>query len=1128
MKKYYLTFSFLLTFIGFAQFNTSAPWMTSVIKAKEDKVSIEEITQAFDAYWKSHDKNKKGSGYKPYKRWEYHWENNTNEQGYLVTPQEMWDAWNLKRSIIANKSNSSLPLSNWQPVGPFTHTNTGSWSSGQGRVNFVYQDPNNVNTIYLGAPAGGIWKSVDAGVNWLPLSDYLPQIGVSGIVVDHSNSSVIYIATGDKDASDTYSIGVMKSIDGGASWSATGLTFSGTNKYAGDIIMHPTNNQILFCATNNGVYKTTDAGATWAIVQTGDFSQGAIRFKPNDPTVVYGVTNTSFYKSVDTGLSFSQVSSGLPATSGRLLLDVTPANENYIYVLSAASNGDFQGVYRSINGGISFVQMNGTTNVLESDQAWYDLALAVSDTNADEVYTGCLNIWKSTNGGTSFSKMNNWSSPASLSYTHADIHYLGFYSGKLFAGTDGGVYVSQNGGTLFTDLTATAQISQFYKIAVSKQSSNNMVGGLQDNGGHAYSGGAWKNYYGADGMDTAIDPNNPNLYYGFIQNGSTLYISGTGGNGITSNVSAPSGVNGNWVTPLVVNSVGEVFAGYDNLYRLQNGAWVQQNIGSLGTGKLELIAIDPSNDDIIYVSNETDLYKSTNNGVNFSLMYTASSKIRSIEVHSYNSNIVYLTTSGSSGKVMKSVDGGSTFADITSGIPNIGKNVIVHQGQNTDNPLYVGTSLGVYYRDDTMSTWQPFDINLPNVAVTDLEINLEDSKITAATYGRGIWQSAIPVQVPADDVKLVSIDNPTLDISCGNIVPSVTIKNNGQNSINTVQVDYVIDGVVYTNNWNGTLASGNVTSIALPSLTLSRGIYTIDVVVTMVNDAFPDNNSILKTFYVNDNGTIGTVNTFSDATDELISYNEGSSGSQWIRGLRSGTVIGSGTNMVYASNLTGEYPNNIKSFLVSQCYNLTNVSNPEISFKLKYDLELNWDVLYVEYSTDFGANWDVLGVKGPTWYNSDRTNVSSGTSNDCFNCPGAQWTGTNTTNTTYTHPLNALAGQSNVIFRLVFHSDQSVTELGVTVDDFLINGVLSSETFTSNKVKVYPNPSRGSFNFNSNGEQPKEVTVYDLTGKIIYTSENIVVENEIFTVDLSDAAQGVYFVDVKLTGGNIVKRIVKE
>ncbi|MVO09546.1 T9SS type A sorting domain-containing protein [Flavobacterium sp. TP390] len=1142
MRNNYL-FLLLFTTMGFTQYSPSAPWKVDNALAKKEKLTLEEEVALFNEYWTTRDKNVKGSGHKPFKRWENYWKNLVNEQGYIISPTQFYEAWQEKNNAKKNStvnSRFSLPVSNWQPVGPLTHTNTGSWSSGQGRVNVVYQDPNNANTLYIGAPAGGIWKSTDAGVNWTPLSDYLPQIGVSGIVVDHTNSNVIYIATGDNDNGDSYSVGVLKSTDGGTTWNTTGLTFTTTNRTAGDIIMHPTDNSILFCAASNALYKTTDGGTTWNIVRLGNFAKGSVRFKPNDPSVVYAVTNTSFYKSTNTGSTFTQVTSGLPASSSRLRLDVTPANPNYVYILSHSfnepANNGFQGVYRSVNSGDAFTLRNNTTNVLESNQANYDLALAVSDTNAEEVYTGCLNIWKSTNGGTNFTKLNNWSSPTAAAYTHADIHFLKFYNGNFFCGSDGGVYKSTNSGTNFTDLTATAQISQFYRIAVSKQSSANMVGGLQDNGGHAYSSGGWKNYYGADGMDTAVNSNDPNAYYGFIQYGGTLYLSNNAGNSRTGSVSAPAaetGTNddgGNWITPLRANNSGELFSGYERLYRLNGSSWVQQSVGTIGSGNIENIEVSPVNDDIMYVSNGASLFLSTNRGINFNAVYSASSSITSIECHSSNSNIVYITTSGASGGVFVSTDTGLNFNDITSGIPNIGKNVIVHQSQNTDNPLYVGTSLGVYYKDDTMSSWEPFDTNLPNVSVTDLEININDAKLIAATYGRGIWQTDIPVQVPNDDVKLVQIQNPVTGINCGNNVnPEIEIQNNGLNPITSVTFDYTIDSTPYTYTWNGNLASSATTVVALPSVTIARGTHVLSVSSSTTNDAFPDNNNGEKSFIINDSGTIGVVNTFTNASDELISYNEGSAGSQWVRVIRSdGSTMDSAGNSVYSTSASGNYPDNTKAYLVSQCYDLSSVSNPEIRFSLKYDLEENWDIVYVEYSTDFGGNWNVLGTSGPNWYNSNRTNATSGTANDCQNCPGAQWTGLNTTNTSYFYPLTALNTETHVIFRIVFHSDQSVNNPGANVDNFVINGVvLSSETFALESIAVYPNPSNGLYTVSTKNQQIEAIEVYDISGKNILNQNNFKSSNEIM-LDLTHASNGIYFMKISTDVGSITKRIIKK
>lgn len=1130
MIKNYLIVSLLCSFLGFSQFNSKAPWMASTPTSR-NQATIDAQVEAFNQYWLTRDKNRKGSGYKPFMRWEYHWRNYTNEQGYVMSSTDFWNVWRQKKQSRTNRSSFSLPVSNWQAVGPFTHTNTGSWSSGQGRVNIVHVDPSNANTIYLGAPAGGIWKSTNNGTAWTPLTDELPQIGVSGIAVDYSNSNIIYIATGDKDAGDSYSVGVYKSTDGGSTWNATGVMGGSNPSSAGDVIIHPTNSQILWCATNNGIYKTTNAGNSWTQVQSGDFAQGSIRLKPGDPTTIYAVSNNSFYRSTDTGSTFTQITTGLPSSSSRLLLDVTPANANYVYILSAANDGSMQGIYRSTNGGTNWTKTSSNEavtagDVFESNQSWYDLALAVSTTNADEIYTGCLNVWKSTDGGVTVTKMNNWSSPAAPSYTHADIHYLGFHGNKLFCGSDGGIYVSSDGGINFTDLTTGVQISQFYKIAVSKQSAGNMVGGLQDNGGHAYSGSQWKNYYGADGMDTAINPNNPNQYYGFIQSGGNLYISNNAGNGLSGSVPAPSGLSGNWVTPLAVNNTGDLFAGYNNLYKLSSGAWVQQNTTPIGTGNLELINIDPSNDNIIYVANGSTLYKSTDLGVTFTNIYSASSTITSIEVHSSESNIVYLTTQGSFGEVLKSINGGTTFSNISSGLPNIGKNVIVHQGRNTDNPLYVGTTLGVYYRDDTMTQWEPFDTNLPNVSVTDLEINLEDAKLIAATYGRGIWQTNIPIQLPANDIKFIGIQSPGIDINCNaTITPQVEVKNNGINTISSITINYTIDGTPNNYIWNGAIVSNASTTINLPQVTLTRGVHTLNVTTTITNDAYSDNNSGTKTFYINDPGTIGQVNPFTTSSNELISYNDGGLGSQWVRGIRTDALTSSG-NTIYTTNLGRNYPDNIKTYLVSQCYNLSNVINPNISFAMKFATELNWDILYVEFSTNFGATWNVLGNMGTNWYNSDRTPDTSGS--DCYNCVGAQWTGESTTLRTYTYPLNTLSSYDNVIFRFVFHSDQSVTDLGVNIDDFVISGTLSSENFELNNVFIYPNPSKGIFNISLGNIQPTEIEVYDLTGKKVYAKKELQISNYEAKIDLSNLTQGIYFVKIINNNQSTVKRIIKE
>ena len=165
-----------------------------------------EIEKAFDAYWEGKDHTVKGSGYKPFKRWIEHWRHYQQEDGTIAPPQVLWDAWEKKQQAEAQGAPLGVPddtVIDWVGLGPTEMINPTPRRAGQGRLNTIIQDPNTPTTLYVGAPAGGIWKSVDDGINWTPLSDHLPQIGVSGIAIDPTDSNVIYISTGDDDASDS-------------------------------------------------------------------------------------------------------------------------------------------------------------------------------------------------------------------------------------------------------------------------------------------------------------------------------------------------------------------------------------------------------------------------------------------------------------------------------------------------------------------------------------------------------------------------------------------------------------------------------------------------------------------------------------------------------------------------------------------------------------------------------------------------------------------------------------------------------------------------------------------------------------------------------------------------------------
>ena len=1060
MKKITLLLvMFCMTLCAYSQEFSDAPWMEKLkAEARTSRLKFQDYVDAFNEFWKKEDKDAKGSGHKPFKRWENYWKNFVTKDGYLPTSAELWSIWQQKESYDASFG-ARADVSNWVSLGPTDFANRSISTANIGRVNAIIVDPNNATTYYSGAPAGGIWKSTDAGLSWTPLIDDLPQIGVSGIAIDYNDSNTIYIATGDDDAGDSRSMGVWKSIDGGSSWTATGLNPSNSPSSMNDIYIDPNDSNTLWVATNNGVYKSTNAGTTWTQTLAGNIKD--IKLKPGDTNIIYAVTNDLFYKSIDGGDSFGLItSSALPAQSGRFVIDVTPANPDVVYVLSAniwfssgnANNYSFQGIYKSTDSGETFVKQNNTTNILESTQAWYDLALAVSDSNENEIYVGCLNIWKSSDSGDSFTKLNNWFEHTP-SYTHADIHLLRFYNGELFTGTDGGFFKTKDGGSTFTDLTEGMEITQFYRISVSKQTSGKIAGGTQDNGGFGFASSTWNNYHGGDGMEGVIDPNTDNLYYGFMQYGQNLFVSSDSGQSGSQRYSSPSNGNitGNWITPLAINRDSEVYAGYQQLYQFEGGNWTA--ISAAVGGNIDVLEIDPSDSNNIYIAVNADFKKSTSKGTSFTTTETFGSNITSIEVNNNDSNIIYVTTRGTSinppdsnGRVYRSTDGGETFEDITGNLPGLTKNIIKHQGEHPDNPLYLGTSIGVYRYDDVSQTWEPFENGLPNTTVTDLSINLIDNNITAGTYGRGIWRSDLPAPVFADDdIKLISVSNPMSNlILCGNFSPSITVKNNGNNEITSIDVNYTVDnGAAEVYTWNGNLASQTTTTIDLPELAVDAGSHSFDVEVMIPNDAYDNNSSSNITFYKNDVGVSDLVNSFETPEDELITFNAGGGTSMWERGIPTGTVLNAAATgtRVYGTILNGNHPDRTKSYLVSECYDLSGVIDPILRFKMAFIIEFDWDILYVEYSTDQGNTWSLLGsASDPNWYNSSRI-AGDGLGNDCFNCVGGQWTGTNSTMTEYSYDLAGLASESTVTFRFVYHADDAVNEEGAIIDDFYVAGI---------------------------------------------------------------------------------------
>jgi PKD repeat protein len=721
-------------------------------------VNFYETQKTFEAYWEGRDHTEKGKGWKPFKRWEWFMEQRVYPDGDLtVMDREMAAFFQEEQERQAAGLRSET--GNWTSLGPSVIPANGG---GAGRCNFLRFDPSNSNILWTGSPGGGLWKSTTGGSTWINWNtDQLPVIGCTDLAIDPNNSQVLYLATGDGYGGDTYSIGVLKSTDGGLTWNTTGLNWNvSQTRRIRRLIIHPTNSNLLIAATSNGIYRTTNGGQSWTQVQTGNFYD--LEFKPGEPTTLYA-TSTQFYRSTNGGSSWTLISNGLPASSGvrRMEIAVTPANANYVYILAARqSDSGFLGVYRSTDSGLGFTERANSPNLLgwnsnggdEGGQGWYDLAIAASPTNANVVIVGGVNIWRSTNGGTSWSINGHWTG-SGAPYVHADIHDLIFVPGNgtsYYAACDGGVFRTTNNGAAWTDLSNGLEIAQLYRIGLSATNPGLVISGWQDNGTNRLNGTAWRRVIGGDGMECIIDHANASIMYGALYYGN-IRKSTNGGTSFSTIVgsNADEGVNssGLWVTPYVMHPTNSqtLLVGKSALYRSTNGGTNWSELGAIsGSGQIRAIAFAPSDPQVIYAARTNTIHRSTNGGTNFSNV-TGSLPNRTITyvgVSNEDPNTVYVTYSGynATEKVFRSVNGGSTWTNYSQGLPNLPVNCIVHE-KGSNGAVYAGTDVGVYYRDATMSAWIPFNGGLPNVIVNELEIQYAIGKLRAATYGRGLWES---------------------------------------------------------------------------------------------------------------------------------------------------------------------------------------------------------------------------------------------------------------------------------------------------------------------------------------------------------------------------------------------------
>ena len=1089
-------------------------------------------------------------GFLQFKRWENFMAPRVYPTGNRFNPSIVADEY---QKYISNMSTNKVAMAgNWSLIGPVSTVPT---SGGSGRLNFVRVDPKNVNNLFVGSPGGGLWTSKDGGATWATNTDKLGVLGATDIAIDPNNSSIMYLATGDGDGSDTYSQGVLKSTDGGTTWIATGLNW--TNAQARSIsklLIDPTNTSILLAATNNGIYRSTDAAATWTQVQAGGFKD--MEFKPGDPTVVYAA-GTGFYRSSNNGTSFTAVTSGLPASSAvsRLAIAVTVADPNYVYVVASkpAPSYGYQGIYLSTNGGTSFTSKSTSPNLLgwvtagsDADgQGWYTLSIAASPTNKAEVVVGGVNIWRSTDSGTNWTINAHWTG-SGAPYVHADIHDLVYLNGTstYFSACDGGLFKTTSGGSSWSDLSKGLQIAEAYGLGMSTTNAALTFSGWQDNGTVKQSGTAWSRVLGGDGMKCFIDWSNDQYMFGEQYNGSLQMSSNGGGSfsAITSGITETGG----WVTPWMQDptTAATIYAGFVNIWKSTNRGSSWSKISAFtSTTSIVQLAVAPSDSKYIYATTGTALYKTANGGTSWTTINSnlPGGSITYIAVSSSDPNRVWVTFSGfsNSTKVFETRNGGTTWINRSASLPNIPVNCVVYQ-KNSKDAIYIGTDLGVYYRDSTLNVWQPFFNGLPNVEIFQLEIHYGSNKLRAATYGRGLWESGL--YTPGAYAPVANFSSSSA-IGCSGL----TVQFNDQSSGPPT-------------SWNWSFPGGNPSTSTLQNPVIVYGTPGTYSVSLTSNNANGNDTKTINSFVVVNSSPLSAPTTTGGVIPApgvvgLSATGAGSAILQWYDAPTGGNLVNTGTT--YSPSITVPTTFYVQQTLPpapdSQVGPVDNTIGTGANFVANDLRGMYFDVINPIKLKKVTVVANVAGNRTFEIVNNFGTlmdttlNVPAGKSDVTLNFniyPGSQYLikmrglvdlYRNDAGATfpYTKPDVSITGSNgspgyyyyfyNWITQAIPCSSPRTPVLGN-----IVTGI-AKNLAKNNTLKIMPNPNNGKFDlyFEIADKDNLNIEITDALGQIVYKEILKDFSGTYFkAIELNAVSKGIYFIRVKNSVGEINKKML--
>ena len=677
----------------------------------------------------------------------------------------------------------------WRGIGPYRG----------GRVTAVAGVASDRFVYYMGATGGGVWKTIDGGISWTPVSDGFFKTGsVGAIAVAPSNSNIIYVGMGEAclRANISHGDGVYKSVDAGKSWVNIGLR---DTQQIGKIRIDPGNPDVVYVAAvghpygpneERGVFRSRDGGKSWQKVLYINEKTGAVdlALDPRNPLMIYATTwqvlrtpwgitssgpGSGIYKTTDGGETWTQLRGGLPkGDKGKIGVAVSPVNPNRIWATVEAEDG---GIYRSDDAGKSWNLLNDHFEV-RARQYYYGHIFA-DPLQADTVYTfSSKSFLKSIDGGKTYK---------SVETPHGDYHDLWIDPNdnqRMIDGDDGGADISFDGGKSWSSEMNQAT-AQFYAVSTDNDFPYHVYGAQQDNTTVAIasrtsgSGIAVTDWYEVGGGESGYvvpDPQDPNVVYaGAFWGLLTRYDHRTHA---LRNISVWPDLPGGrtaaqmkyrfqWTYPIAISPVdpGVVYTGANVLFRSINRGQNWEEISPDLTrndkareseGRLEDIystifslAPSPVENGVIWTGSDDGLIHLTKDGGKTWTNVTPPTiqpwtRINIIEASPHDVRTAYVAANRYQlddfrPYIYRTHDFGKTWTLVTSGIPVDTFVRSVRQDRVRPDLLYAGTETGVYVSFDDGANWQSLQLNLPVVPITDL--TLKENDLVASTQGRSFW-----------------------------------------------------------------------------------------------------------------------------------------------------------------------------------------------------------------------------------------------------------------------------------------------------------------------------------------------------------------------------------------------------